>query len=81
MRAENPRVGGSIPSLATIKSWSVADESGIRLDQSDDVIRHGVTRFEKAPFARFILRGGQCTQKRRRFRITALNSASHAPSL
>ena len=42
------------------------------LDQRGDGTRDQITRFEKTPFARFVLRGAQFAQKRRRFRFAVL---------
>ena len=50
----------------------LADEPGIGLDQRGDVTGHQSARFQKAPFARFLLRGAQCSQQHRRFWISAL---------
>jgi len=49
-----------------------ADEPRIRLDQRGDVTRHQATRLEKAALARFVLRGAQCAQQRRHFRLAPL---------
>ncbi len=59
----------------------LADEPGIRPDQRGYVTRDQVAGFEKAPFARFVLRGAQRAQERRRVRIAALERSEPGVAL